>query len=41
MALSNMFDTLSLDKRHIQSLLQSQNNSTILEVKGITKIKNK
>lgn len=39
MALSDMFDTLSLDERHIQALLQSQNNGTILEVKGITKNK--
>lgn len=35
-----VFDTLSLDMGHIQSLFQSQNNSTKLEVKGITEGKN-
>lgn len=31
-----VLDTLSLDVGNIQSLLQSQNHSTILEIKGIT-----
>lgn len=33
--MTNCSDTLSLDMGHIKSLLQTQNDSTKLEVKGI------
>lgn len=35
----HVLNTLSLDMGHVQSFFQTQNNSTVLEVKGITEEK--